>query len=499
MPIPPMSGEGPLLEISDDRGDADMMQKTLQIGLTILCATAGMCHSANAQGHAAHRTPQQSDSVPDPVGRSFVDPPAPPRDLDLQWTTPRQRIATDRAWTLDELLQHAVGHNPTIRQARLQINASLAQAMQAGLYPNPTVSYQGEQIGIAGTAGEWHGAVVQQRIVTGNKLQLSRNKYLQRAKVAEHLAVAQQFKVCNDIRVHFYHLLASSRLLALERELLKTSEDRLATTREMYNLGQANLADVHRANAMLQRQRLALKMTENHVRQNSLALASLAGLETSQLTVAGTLASDRELIDFDVAYSRVVSESPEIAAAHAKLREDCITVTRERREWIPDVVISGGSGYNFVDRETTAAAGVSVEIPLFDRNQGTIEQAEADWNRQQSEIQRLRLRLQKLLSQEYQSYLTAMQHVMEYEAVVLPESRQAYQLALEGYKANRAEWPDVLEAQRDYTQHRREFVQHQLQRRTSEVLIDGYLLHGGLDAAPGVNPPGHIDSTPNPR
>ena len=437
-------------------------------------------------------------SPPDRIGRTYTQPPDIPDSGNVHWAAP-SGDGSIQHMTLETLLAAAAVNNPTLQQAQLHVNATLSQAMQAGLYPNPTAAYSGEQIGVGGTAGEWHGLTVEQRIVVANKLGLSRQKFMQRARVAEHLAVAQQFRVCNDVKTHFYKAIAANQVLALRQELLKSAEDGLKTHREMYNLGQANRADVHRANTSLQRERLSVMMARNEVRQSSLSLASLAGIEGSQLILEGSLFSDRELLDFDAAWHRLASESPEVAAANAKLREDCIKVQREKVEWVPDLVFSGGAGYNFEAKETVGAAGLAIEIPLFDRNQGTIAQAEADWQRQRAEVRRTQLRLQQQLSAEYSRYLTALQHVLNYDTVVLPESKEAYRLALTGYKASRTDWPTVLEAQRDYTGHRIEYIQHQLARRVSEVMIDGFLLHGGLDAAASATPPGHIDSTPTPR
>ena len=51
------------------------------------------------------------------------------------------------------------------------------RAVQAGLYPNPTVGYEADRIGAAGTAGEMQGAFIDQTIVAAGKLRLSRAKY----------------------------------------------------------------------------------------------------------------------------------------------------------------------------------------------------------------------------------------------------------------------------------------------------------------------------------
>lgn len=440
----------------------------------------------------------------DSYGRAFSDPPGIPPSLGPTWDTASESEITAESYTLQALVHIACQHNPTLIQARLQINSQLGRAMQAGLYPNPVVSYVGEQIGIdvpgkTDSPGEWQGAEIQQRFVTGNKLKLSRNKYLQRAKVAEYLSVAQQYRVCNDVRIHFIKSLAATEIIKLRQELLKNAQDNAVTTRELYNLGQASAADVHQNNARLQQHRLALMSAENNRRQHLLELMSVVGVRLSNPTLEGDLDGIRDPIEYEQAYGRLLSRSPELLAAQAKLREDCITVQRERVQWVPDIVVSGGSGYNYEAEETTAAAKVSIEVPLFDRNQGTVRQAEADYTRQRNEIRRTELHLQKMLAQTYGKYLTALQSVQNYRDVILPEKREAYRIQLRSYERNRIGWPEVLKSYDDYTNSRIEYVKSQAEVRINEVLIDGFLLHGGLETPGGPLPHGHIDSVPKPR
>lgn len=411
----------------------------------------------------------------------------------------------DGGLTLDDLLSMACQNNPTLRQAQEQVRGTLGKALEAGLWPNPTVFYVAEQIFVdsmtdTDTPGEFQGGAIQQEIVTAGKRRLSRQKYLARARTAEWMAVAQQWKVCNDVRIHFWRTLGHRQIVDIRKELLKHAEDDAVTARERYNLGQATRAELHMSNVALQRARLALLNAENLYRSQFGRLTSLAGVELSPQPLAGDLEGEsEELIDFNAALSRMYAESPEILAARAKWQADSITVQRERVEPIPNVFVQVGSGYNFESREPVASAQVFFDVPIFDRNQGTIRQAEADLRRQSAEIRRTELRLRDQLSQTYQDYLTALQHVTEFQAVILPEARSAYASQLDAYKEDRQNWGDVLQSQRAYFDLREQYVQNLILWRTNEALINGFLLHGGLDAAPSPTPPGHIDAVAQPR
>src|SRR5260370_24968000 len=48
--------------------------------------------------------------------------------------------------TLEELQQMALQNNPTFAQSAANIKAAEGRKKQSGLYPNPTVGYQGQQI-----------------------------------------------------------------------------------------------------------------------------------------------------------------------------------------------------------------------------------------------------------------------------------------------------------------------------------------------------------------
>lgn len=435
------------------------------------------------------------------VGSRFTQPPARPSQPVSVGDAP---LTEGEVLDLEAVLSLTTQNNPTLRQARLQISAELAKAQQAGLYPNPTLAYAGEQIfvdveGDTDSPGEFQGGIVSQRFVTGGKLRLSREKYLRRAHVSEHLAVAQQYRVCNDVRIHFYRTLAAQQRLEMHRELLKTAEDAAVTARELYNAGQANRYDVRKSNVMLQRTRLDVQRAEHEYRMRFRELTALVGLDLPVGAVVGTLATTESLATFDATLARIVAESPEVLAARAKLAADRVTIEREEVEWIPDIVVSAGSGYNFDAKETVAVADVSIEIPLFDRNQGTVAQARADFNRQRREIRRTELTLRQRLAMVYEEYAMAFEHATEYRESIVPEMKAAYRELLGSYKENRIEWPDVLQAQSDYAEVRLAQINFEEQLRRSEVLIQGYLLDGGLNAASGPTPAGHIDSVPKPR
>ena len=428
------------------------------------------------------------ESLPDRLPAPAAGPAEPPAGV-----TPVGGLSLA---AVEEL---AMANNPTLVQGRAQVEGTLGKALQAGLWPNPVLGYEAEKLGLPDVPAEFQGGFIEQEIVTARKRRVSREKYLARARAAECVALAQQFRVVNDLRRQYWRAAGADRLVGIHEQLVKTAVDRLATTEEMFNVGQATVVDVRQARINLQRVKLDLLMVTNDRDRHRRELAALAGADLAVVPLADALDAPVRQLTWEAARAYTLAESPEVREAVAKLQADRITVDRERREPIPNVFVRVAPGYDYNERERVANAEVRVRVPIWNWNQGTVRQAEADLLRQQAEVRRVELRLARDLADRYRDYLTAGQHVDVYRDTILPEAEQAYQARLDAYKQRRETWPMVLDAQAELYRRQAEYVRNLVVWRESRTLIEGFLLSGGLEPPPNPTPPGHIDAVAQPR
>ncbi len=435
-------------------------------------------------------------------GSAFAAGPTPPQE-----TVPAPQHGAQAPQvpplSLADLEQIALQRNPTLAQAAAQIDISRARALQAGLYLNPTVGYDAEQMGLRGRGaalGERQGAFLQQEIVTAGKLRLSRAKYQAEAEAAEWQATAQQLRVVNGLHVAFYEVLAAEQLIAQHRELVKNAEDAIKTTEELVNVGQANAPDLLQAEVEANRERVALVAAEKRFRRSWEHLVTLAGApELPPTPLAGKLDPEEPPLNWESSLARLRQESPEIQFIGAEIKRDQISVRREQVEPIPNVMARVANGWNFENRSNTTDVSLSVRVPLWDRNQGTIRQAKADLARAQAELARVELVLRRRLADAFSRYETAWESVRDFRERSLPQSRRAFELFQDYFKKRRATWPQVLVAERTYFQLSDEYVNALLDLRRADVEIKGLLLVDGLNVPPGPTPQGHIESVPKPR
>jgi cobalt-zinc-cadmium efflux system outer membrane protein len=401
---------------------------------------------------------------------------------------------------LEKLEEMALYGNPTLAQAAAAVSASRGKALQAGLYPNPTIGYRGENMGIAGSAGEFQGGYVQQTIVTAGKLRLSRAKYNQEAVEAEWLAVGQQYRVLNGVRMRFWELLALQRRIELNRSMVTNTEEMLRTTREMLNTGQVNRADVLLAEVRLNDARIGLLTVQNQYPALWQHLAALVGSpHLPPAPLAGQLDQIGPPLDWDSALTRLLAESPELQAAHAHAARDQITVRRERVQPIPNIVAQGAAGYSFETRNAVATAQVGVNLPIFNRNQGTIREAQADLARSQAEVVRVELSLRERLADAFNRYLTARQTAHLYRDDIVPKATEAYEVQRDMYRQRRTPWREVVMLQRNVLEVRVMYTRSLLELRKAEVEITGLLQVDGLTIPPAPASAGHLEANPNPR
>ncbi|MFN8655129.1 MAG: TolC family protein [Candidatus Obscuribacterales bacterium] len=428
----------------------------------------------------------QMGPVPGAAPQSSMQKPAPP---------------AAGGTTLGELESLALKNNPTLVESQAQIAGERGKALQAGLFPNPALGYVGDLLGVKhAPLGEFEGGMLGQEVILGGKLKYSRKKYQARVSAAEQQATAQQLRVLNDVRILYYRVMAARERLVLKQELLKTAKDRWLTTHEMRNQGQANQADVHSANIDLEKHKAETIMFENELALAWQQLTTVIGITREYGLLDGNLLYAPAEVAWDPLWKKLLADSPELGEAKMKLRADELTVQREKRQMIPNLVLCGGAGYDQIDKSFAARAGVTVtNIPLFNRNQGTIQQAEADLRRQHAQVKLVELDLRRRLAYQYWRYKTAAQFVKSYHEVIVPEARARYEVVLRSYMDTRLEWPAVLEAQKGYADARLQYIDHLLACREADIELGGFLLTGGLIAPPGVTPPGHIDATPQPR
>ncbi len=153
---------------------------------------------ASAESSARQLQPGAGDYYvpPPPI------PPVPPSMHALEAAEAEE--AGRPPLNLEVLEKMACQNNPTLKQAHAVVESTFGAAIQAGLWPNPSIAYMGMAIGMAGTPGMFEGAMLNQPIITAGKRRLDRARFLEQTKAGQWEAMAVEYRVLNDVRVHYF-------------------------------------------------------------------------------------------------------------------------------------------------------------------------------------------------------------------------------------------------------------------------------------------------------
>lgn len=407
-------------------------------------------------------------------------------------SSPTSVQAASRVLSLADLEQRALARNPTLAQAAAEVDAARGRAKQAGLFPNPTIGYSGDEIsrGPIIRGGE-HGVFAEQTIPLGGKLGLSRQIFEREASQAEALVEAQRLRVLTDVRVLYYAALAGQRRVEVRERLTALASEAVGVSRQLFNTGAADTPDVMASEIEARRKQLSLETAQNARSRIWRQLASVIGdIGLTPQPLDGTLDAAIPELDRDAIVQQILNQSPEVKAARLAVERAQAALKRAQRETAPDLVVRGGPRYNRELLEANgqpvgweAAVDVGLVVPLFNRNQGAIAEARAEAGRAEQDVSRLELELRSRAADAFERYLTTLRSVEAYRGDILPRAEQSYQLYLARYREGGAAYPQVVIAQRTLFQATDEYIDAAEGAWTAALELQGFLLTGGLDSA----------------
>ncbi len=354
--------------------------------------------------------------------------------------------------------------------ARQRLAIAEGRLRQAGLRPNPTLDTEyGSPRFLGGEPESDFSAGVTQVFELGGK----RSKRvavaeLELTRIKSELSALER-TVAIEIRVAYTSALSAARQLDVLERLIPANEELLRVTEARLNEGDVAPLDVNLVRVENDRFKVQAIQLQSELETNLLQLRTLIGADiTEPLVIApqpdrpprfDTLLSDLSEIALktraDLQAARIGEElgSAKIGLAKANAVPNLSAgIKYSRNNSLIDFPARLGGG-SFPNKDNSLTFGVSVEIPVFNRNQGEIASATGEKIQATREREFLEATIKRDVAVAYRKYRAAAAALVVYSTQILPRSEENLRTVRAAYNLGDFSIFEVVNEQRRLTEN----------------------------------------------
>ena len=273
--------------------------------------------------------------------------------------------------SFDRARELIIEGNCGLKAAQTDIDAAQAGIEQAGVRPNPSAAISFENFGI----NEFE-ITAEQIFELGGKRHLRIEAASKEKEAIRNSYQSVQSKLEVEMVRRFIPIATIDQKLQLIDSTIAVEESALQQIQRRIDAGVGKRADLLRAEIEIERLRLDRIELERDNTQARYNFAALGGLkDSSLLMVKGALdngvvvPSLEQLLD-------ATHRSPLITADAIETARLGITKKVLKAEAAPDIAVSAGFLRNSYENENAPVIGISMEIPLYNRNTAAQRQVE---------------------------------------------------------------------------------------------------------------------------
>ena len=385
----------------------------------------------------------------------------------------------DNVLILRQALALTLMHNPELKVFSLETRAAGARELQAGLWPNPEIEIEAENLG--GT-GELSGFDSAETTIQLSQLIELGNKSKKRKKVAsfENELAGLDFqnkklKIFSEATKAFISVLKAQEKLQLSNELLKLSEESFETVEKRVNAGKDSPVEKKRASVALANIKISHQQAQRNLKYARKQLASFWGQDKPLFKQAtGNLDKIEELSELNNLTSQLET-NPEYIRSEAQIKKSQAVLDLEKAKAVGDVSIGAGlKRFNETD-DNAFVFGISIPLPISDRNQGAKQEAVYNLAKSREEKKATWLRLQNELNQTYLEFANSYSQAISLKEEVLPAAIEMFNAATRAYQEGKVDYLNVLDAQRTLFDVKNEYIESLVAYHIAKTDIERFI------------------------
>ena len=401
-----------------------------------------------------------------------------------QETSPKPEV-----WSLEDCITYALENNITVKDATLtkdiaevdynkakssrlpNLYASASQNFSNGNTIDPITSdYVTDQIhstnvGINSSVTLFQGSQISN--------QIKQNKLLFEQSIFQE-EVEKNNIVLNILEVYLQTLYSKESIIIAENNVL-ASEKEVERAKARLDAGTIALSDYTEAQSQAATNKYNVIAAKNDYQQYIIQLKQLLELTPFETIEIETIDENMDLINLELnkvdVYNKALGFLPEIQASNLNIAANEKDLDIAKGAYLPTLSLLGslGSGYTSINDNTFSdqfdvnfnqQLGLSLSIPILNRNQTKAAVKTATINIKKAEIQKqsTEKEVYKKVETAYQNALSAQEQVLASEASKLA-AEQSYNLAQKKYELGALSTTDLVISQNTYTNAQQNYLQ----------------------------------------
>lgn len=356
--------------------------------------------------------------------------------------------------TLPQALELADRQNLDLAAARAQRAVALAGVRIAGEWPNPTANF-------SETRDAPHQSLFfDQPLEIGSRRQRRIDFAREQGVLSETDIAAKAREIRRSVREAFYALAQARGVTALQNEVLGITQRLLDITRARFEAGDVPQLEVSQAELEVARAQVDLQIAQQ---EENVGLSELNALLNEPAATPWELAGPLDSLPPRLSLSDLIERAGSSNATLERLLQERKVEEGHRSvleaERTPKLGLQLGMDFNAPHDYRAGPRGqISMELPLFMRNQGEITQSQAAEHAVELETVAARRAVAGLVESAYFELDARESQVELYRQKLLPASQRLESLIEESYRAGKANILAVLAAGRDVRQVQREYL-----------------------------------------
>jgi cobalt-zinc-cadmium efflux system outer membrane protein len=378
--------------------------------------------------------------------------------LGIGWFNPAVVFAeAPLQWTLNRSIQRAIEVAPEIKITDAEISKQKSNLEQAGAWPNPSVSIQADnKLGLDDSSGGYDLT----QVSISQPLPFSRLTF-QRQQAEAELAKARAFRNNEQLRLE-YEIAKRFHTLQLAQAKLVLAKKRLQQANSYQNDGRKlNTSDrlvryltpleVMRLDIVLQTAKQSVDIAEgefNEASSSFKALLNIINEERLNLSALNPVTLPAELKNSKSLWL----QHPALEAGKQAILSATtgIDVAKSQRFDDPVVTLFQEKDYLAGRKQNATGIMLSVQLPLWNQNNGPVKKAKAAVYQAKSELDFKQRELKTSLDKSYLHLGHLIKQAEHYQNKILQPAKKVFDLTRKGFAAGELNILTLIDANNTY-------------------------------------------------